>query len=338
MKNLQDISFPLVTIMIPTYNQALFIEQTVESALSQTYQNLEVVVSDDNSSDNTSQILKRFESEPRFIYNRNPKNLGRVGNYRHLLYKLSHGNWVINLDGDDFFTDENFVQEAVNITQEFDVVLVGAKYCKQINDKSPINHPSLFDNSKFRYKILDGLHDAIANVGALGMGHLTEMYNAKLARDIGFYNQDIITADSESMLRLLMHGKFGFLNKQVAVWRHHGSNASQDSDFEYFYETFRGFDSVYQYGIKLEKDSSVLDTFRSKSYTLLYQRIFRKIYQTKDISQLPILLQKITEDEIVSVRSIFYQLGMMKKTIHLLLLKPRPMIQVFLTLYSGNKR
>lgn len=78
--------YPLVTIMIPTYNQSAFIVEAVESALMQDYENLEVIVLDDCSDDNTQKLLQAFNSDSRFYYHRNKKNIGRVKNYRKLLY------------------------------------------------------------------------------------------------------------------------------------------------------------------------------------------------------------------------------------------------------------
>ena len=66
-----------VTIMIPTYNQAVFIREAVDSALAQTYSNLEVIVGDDASTDGTQEIVAKI-NDPRLKYVRNVCNLGRV--------------------------------------------------------------------------------------------------------------------------------------------------------------------------------------------------------------------------------------------------------------------
>ena len=102
-------TYPKVTIMIPTYNQEDYIGEAIESSLNQDYPNLEVIVSDDFSKDKTGIIAKKYETDTRFRYFRNARNLGRVGNYHHTLYDLATGEWVINLDGDDFYTDNRYI-------------------------------------------------------------------------------------------------------------------------------------------------------------------------------------------------------------------------------------
>ena len=123
---------PKVTIVIPTYNQQEVISQAIESAIAQDYQNLEIIVSDDNSTDETGQIARQYSLEYQGIvkYFYNPKNLGRVGNYRKALYEYASGDYALNLDGDDQLTDETFISKAIKlINGREEVKLVVA--CKQ---------------------------------------------------------------------------------------------------------------------------------------------------------------------------------------------------------------
>ena len=89
-----------VTIMIPTYNQAGFIRDAIDSALAQNYPELEVIVCDDASSDETYQVVASIQDR-RLKYIRNPINLGRTNNYKNLLHNHAIGDFVVNLDGDD---------------------------------------------------------------------------------------------------------------------------------------------------------------------------------------------------------------------------------------------
>jgi len=104
---------PLVSIAIPTFNQEEYILQAVKSALSQTYPRLEVIVSDDHSTDHTREVLKTLKADARLKYFINEPGLGRVKNYRRSLYEYASGDWFINVDGDDFFTDVEFVEDAM---------------------------------------------------------------------------------------------------------------------------------------------------------------------------------------------------------------------------------
>ena len=115
---------PLVTIMIPTYNRAAYLEAAIQSALKQDYANLEVIIADDCSSDNTSEIARKFISDGRLKYFRNEINRGKTANYRHTLYDLAKGDWILNLDGDDYLTDENYISFAMQQISRYENVVL----------------------------------------------------------------------------------------------------------------------------------------------------------------------------------------------------------------------
>src|SRR6516162_10757007 len=133
--------YPSVTIMIPVYNQAKFLHLALESALAQDYKYLEVVVSDDNSTDNTREIVHQYLSDPKLKYFRNGNNLGRVANYRKLLEDCATGDWVVTLDADDFFIDPSFISQSIDLITshpEKDIVFVQAGHEVRKIDNSVI--------------------------------------------------------------------------------------------------------------------------------------------------------------------------------------------------------
>ena len=79
---------PIVTIGIPTYNRAgSFLEQVILSAVNQTYKNIEILVSDNCSTDHTEALLKRF-SDPRIRYVKQPQNIGANNNFNFCFFIL----------------------------------------------------------------------------------------------------------------------------------------------------------------------------------------------------------------------------------------------------------
>lgn len=91
---------PPVTIIIPTYNRANYLREALQSALAQTYQNLEVLVFDDASPDNTSSVVAEFSADPRLSYMRNQSNLGIIGNWQTAI-KAATGDFFCILHDDD---------------------------------------------------------------------------------------------------------------------------------------------------------------------------------------------------------------------------------------------
>lgn len=98
---------PLVSICIPAYNNAGYIKDTIESILKQTYQNIELIIVDDNSKDNTLEVIQSMK-DPRVKVFHNEENLGMVGNWNKCL-SLANGEFVKLICADDML-DQNAIE------------------------------------------------------------------------------------------------------------------------------------------------------------------------------------------------------------------------------------
>lgn len=208
--------------MIPTYNQEAYVGQAIESALSQKYENIEVIVSDDASTDCTHLIAQKYIADPRFKYFKNEKNIGRTANYRKLLYELATGEWVINLDGDDYFNDSYFISHAVSLIKSIPNLKVVAGGIYITKDEKLILTKLIFED----LRILPG-KDLLLQWDVSPIGHLAALYHRESALNLDFYRADIISSDWESMLRLILTGNVGCINRPVSTWRLHKKNESQ---------------------------------------------------------------------------------------------------------------
>jgi glycosyltransferase involved in cell wall biosynthesis len=236
-----------VTIMIPTYNQARYVGKAIESALSQAYSNIEVVVSDDCSSDNTQEIVKKYITDDRVKYFRNEQNLGRVANYRKTLYKYASGNYVLNLDGDDWLLESNFITKAVNLldkNKNMSCVLGDRQ-----NFYEEIGEYKIFSNKHKPYvkEIMDGNQFFINNAKiCFFFSHFSSIYRRELALKLDFYSKDILSSDFESICKLYVGRNVGYLPIEVGVWRSHKTNAT-NLDMEKKIENLEKFDYLYEF-------------------------------------------------------------------------------------------
>ncbi|MDD1660189.1 MAG: glycosyltransferase [Methanomicrobiales archaeon] len=97
-------SGPLVSICIPTWNRAGMVGDAIRSALDQTYRNLEILVVDNASTDDTEAVVSSF-TDPRLKYVRNDRNLGLFGNCNRCI-ELSRGKYIHILHSDDMIPPE----------------------------------------------------------------------------------------------------------------------------------------------------------------------------------------------------------------------------------------
>jgi glycosyltransferase involved in cell wall biosynthesis len=234
----------LVSIAIATYNQAQSVARAVRNALAQDYSNLEVVVADDDSKDDTRQILTQFTSDLRFRYLRNDHNLGRVGNYRHLLRDLVRGAWILINDGDDYLTDTKYISKAMALIEsDPQIALVTAKLLKsgRGRDDEVLNggwkYPAIVDGNEFFLK-----HPPFGTLGPL---HLATLYNREAALKLDFYRRDIFPTDFESLYRLMTGHHLGFVDEVVGVWCQHSENATRNPNRRRLTEGLALFESLY---------------------------------------------------------------------------------------------
>lgn len=93
---------PKVSVIIPSYNSALFLDEAITSVLNQTFADLELIIHDDCSTDNTDEVVKKYLSDPRVSYYKNATNLGLAGNWNKAL-AYAKGEYIKFLMSDDKF-------------------------------------------------------------------------------------------------------------------------------------------------------------------------------------------------------------------------------------------
>ena len=98
---------PLVSILIANYNNSLYIQQCINSLNSQTYKNLEIIFFDDNSSDNSLEIIKKF-SNVKIIKNKIQTKFASINQLKAFkkAFEISKGDLIFLLDSDDYFDKE----------------------------------------------------------------------------------------------------------------------------------------------------------------------------------------------------------------------------------------
>jgi len=107
---------PEITVVIPTYNGAEFIDRAIESVFSQKVERLEVLVVDDGSTDNTQEVLGKYKDEPRFLCVKHEINRS-LGAARNTGMLHANGEYLFYLDSDDWM-DENTLEHMLGVARE----------------------------------------------------------------------------------------------------------------------------------------------------------------------------------------------------------------------------
>jgi glycosyltransferase involved in cell wall biosynthesis len=125
MKNLANINLKngnyfngLVSVIMPTYNRANYIENAISSVISQTYSNFELIIIDDDSNDETEQTIDKYKNDSRIKYFRQMK--GGSGKARNKGLKESMGEYIFYLDTDNFWF-ENYLKTMLDYLISFNL-------------------------------------------------------------------------------------------------------------------------------------------------------------------------------------------------------------------------
>lgn len=106
----------LVSIIMPSYNTAEYIAESIQSVLSQSYIDWELIVVDDCSTDNTDEVVKPYLSDERIIYLKNEMNSGAAVS-RNRALREAKGKWIAFLDSDDLWTPDKLSKQ-INFMEE----------------------------------------------------------------------------------------------------------------------------------------------------------------------------------------------------------------------------
>jgi len=258
---------PRVSIVIRTRNRADMLSEAVTSALGQDYPNLEVIVSDDASSDHTVEVIQSFAQDPRLKYFRNLVRLNLSAHLRKACFEYASGDWVLILDDDDYLLDPTYVSKAMNLAgTDSDIVIVHSNCKILINDTG-----RLTNTDKALPSVVDGkwmfINYKYAYYGNVNCDTLTVIFNRHAAMAVNCFSDDRITfgEDREAFLKLALNGKVGFLNDVSAVYRVHGNNLHRWVDVDNFFASLRSILNPYELA-KLSRcfDISTLERWKRR--------------------------------------------------------------------------
>lgn len=272
---------PLVSIIIPTYNQSQYLHHAITSALAQDYPNLEVVVADDCSSDNTRVVVEPYLQDSRLKYFCNETNIGRVRNYKKALEEYAIGDWVVNCDGDDYYVSALFISEVMQqVALHEDVVFAqGGHQIRFVNTKQPSLDalPNISDEVHLypKNEYFLSFHQ-IAH-----FSHITTIYRRDVAMAIDFYRHNISSTDIESFLRLSLHGSVILLKKIYGAWVQHGQNFSQTLDYKKREGNILYITESYQYALPI-LDKHRLDHWKKRALMYYFKNWLSKTAKSKE--------------------------------------------------------
>jgi glycosyltransferase involved in cell wall biosynthesis len=212
-------TYPEISIILPTYNRSHFIIESIESVCKQTFTNWELLVIDDQSTDNTAELVSGI-TDKRVVLHKTITRLGITGTRNEGLRK-ANGNIVAFIDSDDLWAPGK-LEKQVNALEQYP----DAGFCFT----GGFNFKTLNEPLEFFYQAKEGLRygDLFLSFFKAEIAATTPsfIFRKKYLEEIGFFNKEKSFADIDFILRLAMVTKGIILYEPLFYRRLHDSNIS----------------------------------------------------------------------------------------------------------------
>ena len=234
----------LVSVITPSFNAAKVLPHAINSVLSQSYQNFEIIVVDDGSTDNTKEVVEKYinNSNPcriRYIYQEN----AGVSNARNTGMKKAKGQYIAFLDSDDIFLEESLAERVHFLSQNQAIALVFTDYYL-INDKNinlanknrahqdnfweiikPIVEYHSGDNHILKKTFYANFF--LFKVFPIWTGTVL-LRKAALTPAFKFREDISVCEDLEFWLKIVKNNRVGYISKPLSCYNHYQSNLSKN--------------------------------------------------------------------------------------------------------------
>ncbi len=216
---MKSIAQPLVSIVMPVYESAKYVDETIQTISKQTYINFECLFIYDPSNDDTLSILEKWtQKDLRFkiINNQNEKSI--VGALNSGL-QIAKGKYIARADSDDLY-ESNRLEKQVNFLEEHDdIAIIGTGYAPfNLEGRVlKINHPS--NSLVLAWKFIFNTYFC----------HPSVMFRKSILNQVGYYSKEYQAEDYEYFSRIILSNKGANLEDILVHYRQHDQNRSNSN-------------------------------------------------------------------------------------------------------------
>lgn len=233
---------PLVSVVVPCYNHEKYVKETIESIINQTYKNIELIVIDDGSKDNSVSVIKELADKYGFTFIHRP-NKGLSATLNEGI-RLAKGKYFTACASDDIFM-LNKIEKQVEFMESNPEY--GMCYGKIVYFEDSIENTYEYPNSNKQGWVFDDL----LNYGCFIPTPSTFM-KKEVFETVGEYDENLWIEDWDMWLRISQKYQVGYIDEYLAYYRKHDTNISSQSLKMYKaekqilekYKDYENFDNV----------------------------------------------------------------------------------------------
>lgn len=218
---------PLVSVVVTSFNQRELLIKTVRSVLDQTYDNLEIIIADDHSTDDTDLHVTKIIQASKYPikYIKQPHNVGIPAN-RNSALKLINGDFFTILDGDDLYLPENIQKMVEKAAMGYDAVYTNLEFIDEYDKHIVIRDSGEMPEGHISHVIGLGLFGIMRNM----------LFPSSFLQAGGMMDERLPRYDGyDFTFRVSLTSKIGYISKPLAKYRvYQGSDSQQLKTIDHY--------------------------------------------------------------------------------------------------------
>lgn len=249
-----------ISVIIPTYNSAKYIKDTIESVLNQTYKDLEIIVVDDGSTDNTKDIVSKYQVKYIYQENKGPAAARNRG------IKEAQGEYIAFLDSDDVWMVEK-LEKQMAIFENSTYAMIYCDMSHKVNEK--IVHKSYLKEKGYRGPGSGDIHERLLKENFIFTP--TVLVKKEVLKKTGYFDESYkICEDYKMWLTIAKKYQIAFLDEVLVIRTRNSLNITKD---EYLFITsgIRLFEELMNSnGYDNETNKIIQDEYYKRFFELGY--------------------------------------------------------------------
>jgi glycosyltransferase involved in cell wall biosynthesis len=263
---------PILSVVMPVYNAGSFLVEAIESIRNQTYTSWELFAIDDHSTDNSWQILKKYEKkDSRIKVYKNGKHRGVAG-AANLALSFAKGTFIARMDADDISHPTRFARQIAFLEKNKDVVAVGGQ-CELIDEQGKKIGWKQFPTEN------NQIHALMFN--RIPLQQPTLMVNTSLLpKDFIWYEDNFYSAEEvELLFRLFKYGKIRNMPQVLLKYRIHPENTSlKDPKKTFFLTLTTRLAAIFKHDYRPTLNGVIVSIFETIAVIILPSKYIYPVY------------------------------------------------------------
>ncbi|MDZ7959093.1 MAG: glycosyltransferase family 2 protein [Aulosira sp. DedQUE10] len=265
-----------ISVCVPTFNRVDLLPYAIESVIKQSYQDFELIVCDDGSSDGTPELMLQY-ADNRIKYIRHQQNIGKSNNMRSG-FNAASGEYFIKFDDDDRLTPDFLARTVAIFEQDFSIDFVGTDHWiidinNVRNDEMTQENSRRWGRRKLAAGVVDNLLDVVFIYQSFQVG--ATLFRRQTLQELGFMLPNIQNCeDNDLFVRLALAGKKGYyLPELLMEYRYHAEQQGINRAIPYLFDKIKYLES---YRFDSEKLESIRKSRLAEAKLILGLRLIEK--------------------------------------------------------------